>query len=95
MVQVEEPVALHRLVQRGLALLQEHGLLRNLEKLGALRRVAGVDRLLLALHGLVPRQGGFLELRGEGRVGPDGDAEGGRGEALGWGEAMQEPRING
>ena len=39
-----------------------------------------LDRLLLALHGLVPREGGVAELCGEGGVGPHGDVEGGRGE---------------
>ena len=39
-----------------------------------------LDGFLLTLHGLVPRQGGFFELCGEGGVGPDGDAKGGRGE---------------
>ena len=76
----EEAVALHHLVQRGLALLQEHDLLRDVDEGGAVRPIALVDGLLLALHGLVAQQGRVAELCGAREVGPDGDAEGGRGE---------------
>ena len=42
-LRVEEAVALHHLVQRGLALLQEHDLLRDVDEGGAGRPAAGVE----------------------------------------------------